>query len=201
MSRLRKWTSDDCRAVVLIEALQLDFDCTSLLRPLRRSHAWALCITTKGLRFLLRGCRKAAWPWFWLCINYKSPVQFSNNPSAGTWEPCYLDTQSPWLLHRGLRSEACRKVCTYSFFFLHIGLQLYMHFLYLNNFLDHWLNIRWDRKSRPKTNRKTTCNFFPSPPKSKSYPSIESAYEPIPYCSSWLAMLQETHNQTCPLLE
>ena len=119
MSRLRKWTSDDCRAVVLIEALQLDFDCTSLLRPLRRSHAWALCITTKGLRFLLRGCRKAAWPWFWLCINYKSPVQFSDNSSAGTWEPCYLDTQSPWLLHRGLRSEACRKVCTYSFFFFY----------------------------------------------------------------------------------
>ena len=81
-SRHRKWTSEDCWAIVLVEALQLDSDCSSLLRPLRRSHR--LCvftmIHTNALRSLQRGCRKTAvaCPWVLtacMCIISKTPAQ------------------------------------------------------------------------------------------------------------------------------
>ena len=94
-SRHRKWTSDDCRAVVLIEALQLDSDCASLLRHLHRSHG--LCVSIPRLWGPCWGIvGKLYGHGFWLCI---SSCSFLTTSQQG------INTQSPWLLRRGLKSD------------------------------------------------------------------------------------------------
>ena len=45
-SRHRKWTSDDCRVIVLVEALQLDSNCMCITSKTPAQEPWALCIYT-----------------------------------------------------------------------------------------------------------------------------------------------------------
>ena len=60
-SRHRKWTSDDCRAIVLVEALHATGFRLCITSKTPVQEPLALCIYfTNAVRSLQRGCRKAA---------------------------------------------------------------------------------------------------------------------------------------------